>query len=895
MRSRNDLIRDLTVEINASGRIVDYLNPNISRPDGPEERVRQYYARVLHEEYGYLPENMVFEAPISIGSETKFADIAVYNTKEAATARSQHEVDLIVETKKPTETEGEAQLVSYIMSSSAGGGVWFNGSDVSYFRRIVRPQQNQFLQRWTNIPRLGETWDTVGHYRKADLRPPRELKHVFQRCHNIIYRAGLDSEDVALDMVKIILAKYRDEQNEGDTCDFRCTPEEFSSIDGKKKVSERVRNLFSQVSEDHPDVFPPSDVITIRDDNLSSVVNEIQPFRFLADDETEQVYDIIGTAFEVYVASHLKGARGQYFTNRLFVNMMVTMLDPSERDTVYDPSCGSAGFLIACLRYVRKKILQSSRTQAAKRREIRSASERLFGNDIAPRLVRVAKTNMILNGDGHGGIAHANTLRAPLMEMPEGFPLRPDSPAHVIPTIILTNPPFGASHELRVRDRDILRGFALGHVWQMRDDGWLEQSAEVNEGEGVPPEILFLERCIETLAPRGRLGIVLARGVLDNREALAARQYILTNTKLLGVVNCHPNTFAPFNGTKAAILFLEKKSAPSFRHDEDYPVFMAVSQKIGHDSMGREIFKTNINGELILVDGHPILDHDLDQIAQAWDQFRRGRAIEYEAAWSIPLSRIVNSSDMRMNPVRFAPDAEQAVAHVLELADSPEWTVERLGDFASVYNGPRFKRPFADKGVTEGPGIVRMFTPKAFFEERGESSKFLDLSKSNRVQSRALEVLELRRDWILVVDSGTAGKLLGRVGITTSFHEGAIGNNNLIRIIIEDPAKRAYVYQFLRSQIGQALLLRNVYGTNQDHIEPDDVKDIPIPLPRDAARLMRIHEKVQQVNELRERAAQLDAEANIELDTIFGRVMEEAGVHLDPALFANAEQEEGDE
>ena len=75
------------------------------------------------------------------------------------------------------------------------------------------------------------------------------------------------------------------------------------------------------------------------------MVNELQPFRFVADEEVEQVYDVIGTAFEVYVAAHLKGNRGQYFTNRLVVQMMVEMLDPTEFDTVLDPACGPGGFL----------------------------------------------------------------------------------------------------------------------------------------------------------------------------------------------------------------------------------------------------------------------------------------------------------------------------------------------------------------------------------------------------------------------------------------------------------------------------------------------------------------------------------------------------------------------
>jgi type I restriction enzyme M protein len=294
--------------------------------------------------------------------------------------------------------------------------------------------------------------------------------------------------------------------------------------------------------------------------------------------------------------------------------------------------------------------------------------------------------------------------------------------------------------------------------------------------------------------------------------------------------------------------------------------------------MGREIYRTNESGEFVHDQGQLCLDHDLDDISQAWVEFRSGAQISYEGAWTVPLSRLVSSPEMPFNPLRYAPRAERALAAVLELAGSEEWTVERLGDFATVFNGPRFKRPFAEEGATLGGHIVSMFTPKAFFEERGESAKLLDLGRASATQLRQIEVLTLRRDYILIVDSGTAGKLLGRVGMTTALHEGAVGNNNLIRVVIHDPARRAYVYQFLRSPLGKELLLRNVYGTNQDHIEPDHVKDIPIPIPRDGRRLEQIQRRVRHITRLKERASDLDRQASQELGDLFGGLIGEAGV-----------------
>lgn len=246
----------------------------------------------------------------------------------------------------------------------------------------------------------------------------------------------------------------------------------------------------------------------------------------------------------------------------------------------------------------------------------------------------------------------------------------------------------------------------------------------------------------------------------------------------------------------------------------------------------------------------------------------------------VPLSRIVNSQEMRFNPLRYAPVAEQALAKVMELAGSDEWIVERLGDFATIFNGPRFKRPFAAEGVKDGPTIIKMYTPKALFEERGESIKYLDLSIATPVQLRAIDVLTLRRDYIMIVDSGTAGKLLGKVGMTTNVHDGAVGNNNLIRVIIEDPVKRDYVYQFLRSELGQALLLRNVYGTNQDHIEPDDVKDIQVPILKNINQLSQITDRVREVVQLRERSSTLDLEATNGLKELLQGAFAESGVEM---------------
>ena len=116
------LITSDRLRLTADGRIVDCLDQSVLRPNTPEEHVRQNYARKLHHEYGYGKDVTVFNAPIQIGSDTKFADIAIYDTPATATRKDQGRIRLIVETKAPDQKSGQSQLKSYIFASSAEGG-----------------------------------------------------------------------------------------------------------------------------------------------------------------------------------------------------------------------------------------------------------------------------------------------------------------------------------------------------------------------------------------------------------------------------------------------------------------------------------------------------------------------------------------------------------------------------------------------------------------------------------------------------------------------------------------------------------------------------------------------------------------------------------------------------
>ena len=821
------LVSSDRLRLTADGRIVDFLDPTIARSNFPEEVVRQTYGRKLHYDYGYPKEHMLFNAPIQIGSETRYADIAIYADAHAAQRKDQGQILIIVETKAPDVKTGIAQLKSYIFPTSAAGGVWLNETDApKYFRRTGNK-----LDDWPNIPHQSEEWDGIGQHKKRQLRTPHNLVETFKRCHNALYKVGIDSQDLAMDMVRMILAKYRDELNPGEKCEFRCTPLELQSTEGRKRVADRVRKLFEDVRDDNKDVFDKHETITAGDREIATVVAELQDFRFVPDEETEDVYDIVGAAYEVYVGSHLKGDRGQYFTHRLIVQLLVRLLDPNEDDVLLDPAMGSGGFLIAAMRHVVNKIIQSDRPQSAKRRAISRFRTRLFGIDKSPKLVKVARTNMILASDGHAGLVHGDSLQ-PLTRLPRNFQ---KNAGDQIPSVILTNPPFGATaaHKITAeREPEIIAQFDLGRVWKRGDSGL--QPTDVFSNEGVPPEYLFIERCIRWVHPGGKVGIIVPRGLLDNDKALPVRTMLLREMRVLAVVNCHDDTFKPHTDAKAALLLLERKKTESARED-DYAIFMAISQGIGHNGTGDPIYKEDAKGDPVLIAGEPVIDHDCDEIYKAWQAISEGKKSASDWYFSIKRKEI-NDETLNLNPVRYLPKYADSRKKVLTLGEQTGWTVERLSQIAHVYNGPRFKRPYADKGVNSGLQIVRYFTGNAVTQTRGENIKYLDLAKAKPHQIKMIDKLYLKRGQILITDSGT----VGRVVYATAYHDGAVGTNNLIRVDIEDEALRGYVYQFLSSKLGQDQLRQNVYGAIVDHLEPDDVKKVVVPIPNDRKLLEAI-------------------------------------------------------
>ena len=336
-----------SVNFNDEGKIVDFLSEELLE-DRPEERVRQKYMNILVEEYGYSKSQIAREVGIYYGSKELLdndgnpvrADIVVYENAIACRQRNQGKILFIVECKAPNQTEGYNQLVSYIYNTSASGGVWYNGNgtdfEIAYFRRLHEP--NNKLVEWPGLPRKNECWDIFGRRKKSQLKKIYNVKALLHLCHNKLYARGSEEDDLTMEMVRIILAKARDEEREGEMPQFYCTPEEYNSNTGKS-ITNRINVLFNEVKKDNIGIFTPEESITIGERALKDVVTILQDYQLLQDSTDNIEWDLMGAAYEEYTATYLKRQAGQFFTNRHVINFMVRILNPTPDDIVLEQRC----------------------------------------------------------------------------------------------------------------------------------------------------------------------------------------------------------------------------------------------------------------------------------------------------------------------------------------------------------------------------------------------------------------------------------------------------------------------------------------------------------------------------------------------------------------------------
>ncbi len=825
------------IEYNEDGLIVDSLTGELLK-DTPEEKVRQRFIRILQSDFGYPKDCILREVPIQSGSKIMTneidnspirADIVVYNNKKAALNKDQGNILFVVECKQPNVTDGYAQLVSYIFNTSAIGGVWTNGEGMSVFRK---KDKGVGLEQLLSLPRHRETWkdeETIPD--KSSLPRPHNVRFLLSTCHNKLYGRGMENEDfdLAMDMVRILLAKIQDETAPGENPRFWITNIDYQTEEGRTRVANIVQELFREYANQYPDVFDEHEKIQVGNDCIAEAVGILKEWKLAAPEDEADDWDLMGETYEQFTHINLKRQQGQFFTNRLVVNMMVKILDPQVGERALDPAGGSGGFSTGIFRHLRRQVLQNTTQNSYQRsKQLATIKDSVFLVEIAKRLVKIAKCAMLMTGDGQSGMTRGNSLDS-YEKFDPWIQSRCCKGKSNAPMVIATNPPFsGQKVESMISDKAILKGFAFGHSCKANEDG--DYTFSSNDDDILPrqaPELLFLERCLDWLKPGGRIGIVMPKGFLDNISYEQYRQWLLKHYMLNGVVTLHKDTFQPDTGVRTCILFITKPEKEDVI-PEDYPIFMAISQRIGQDSKGNSVFILDGNGK-----STGVLNHDLDDIADAYLNFKNGNPLK-DSEYIYTYSKKGLKDHYNINPQHYSPKLNAALTQVLEFDNKDHWSTTTIGQLESnikIYMGPRWN---SSNIKVDNPSSTDKLTPyltaNGALELRRFSIKWIDSSKANAQQKAYMDMLQVKEGDILITRSGTIGKV---TYATKDLAENYLISDDLVRIRVQDSNLRAYLVAYFCSNTALSLMLLDEYGSVQQHLQPRHIQEMLIPVPDD--------------------------------------------------------------
>lgn len=616
------------------GKICDFVD-GAFRNDTPEEYVRQTIEKRLVNEHKYARDRIRVEFPVKVGDARKRVDLAVWDA--ADTDKKQEGIRLIVECKeqkvKPSHAkEGVGQLKSYMAAcANCEWGMWTNSESKFVFRKVRGEDGNWAFEEFNDIPPADGSLADVDRPKRGTLRDASDdnLLFVFRTCHDYIHVTdGLQEEEAFFEFLKVIFCKIEDERNVAKPLEFYATSAERGNPDGQLTVKKRISAIFDRIKglPKYRRIFAPGDEIELKPRSLAHIVAELQGYSLLRTD-----IDVKGKAYEEIVGTTTRGSRGAYFTPRNVMRMVVEMLDPKPGEKVLDSSCGTGGFVVAAMTHAAKALERNfvtdfgprdgwdENTEKAFRDEIGAlAAANYFGFDINPHLVKATKMNMVMNNDGSGNILQTDSLQPPhawdadfrnaltdALGLPRGA-LKSHRDLGRF-DVIVTNPPFGA--DLKINDHVILDQFELARVWrQDKATGRWSVPDPKKLQASVPPEILFVERCTQLLREGGRMGIVLPDNILGSPGLGYVREWLVANHRIVASIDLHADTFQPHNGTQTSVLVLQKKTRAERDEEEksgtmaDYPIFMAIVERVGHDKRGNPLFRRDKDGNEILVD-----------------------------------------------------------------------------------------------------------------------------------------------------------------------------------------------------------------------------------------------------------------------------------------------------
>ncbi len=602
----------------------------------------------------------------------------------------------------------------------------------------------------------------------------KELIRIFDEANNMLrgegLRAGIErfGEFANILFLKLISESEQIKRESGIKTLFDATACSWDSIKNipfttridyiNKTVYEKLNSLYNT------DIFTP---LQIRDASiLKEIMDKLDPLTL-----TDVDSDVKGDAFEYFLkaSTATKNDLGEYFTPRHIVKTMVRLVNPLIGETIYDPFCGTGGFLIESFRYIYNNM---ARTEA----NLKTLRENtVYGNEIT-NTARITKMNMILAGDGHSNINMRDSLANPI----DGKATWKDEDGnihHYGYDIVLANMPYS----------------------QKTKHGDLYDLPTTN-GDSIC--VQHCMKAINSTSPNGRMALVVPEGFLFRKDLTRTREYLLENCQLQSIISLPQGVFLPYTGVKTDIIYATK-----------------VNQKIKKSEKKKDFWYFDVKSDGYTLDNHRRKLDTPSDLAK-YEEFRKFDADQAEEMANVGFE-IIPLDKVRKNSYILAGNRYRSA-----ITSSSSLSTVNLDSVAELVRGVSFSKSLQRTSNTDT--TIGVITTKAAQEDGIVYSDIIHIDNSCSYDNS-----KYVRNNDILISLANSIDLVGRVTYVDKINEELLFGAFMGVIRPDTTKiNPIYLYYILRSkQAKDYFRLIAKTTTNISNLTFEDLKEFTFPLP----------------------------------------------------------------
>lgn len=353
-------------------------------------------------------------------------------------------------------------------------------------------------------------------------------------------------------------------------------------------------------------------------------------------------YDIFGRAYEYLLQQFGQNKEfAEYFTPRHVVDRMGQIIDPQIGETIYDPACGTGGFIVRAFERVRDQIDRKRISATEKERLLRQLKEKhLFGVEHVPLVFKLALMNMILHRDGSSQLQNDDSLSNKAQDIHKNNY-----------DVILANPPFGPTKQERLAQFEY-------HIKLY--------------------EALFLQHMMNALRPGGRAAVVLKEGLLFDSKKLLRKicHKLVEQFEVLAIISLPNGVFNPYSGAKTSVVIFRKPLGKDDVRTSKVWFYRVESDGRDLGATRRPLPDFNTDGDLEhMVSLWPYTwRHERDGGVRAICKSDRLKDFESAKSWWASIEAI-RKADYNLTASFYCPHKAKTVDH-----EKPEVLINRLLD-----------------------------------------------------------------------------------------------------------------------------------------------------------------------------------------------------------------------